>query len=201
MISKVELNQQGRMNSQRSTKVGAVPVIGFNPGAAFGPAKRWPTEKFGQLAALIAHHYGESGCIIMVFGTDADTAAAQEIRQFAVRTPYHVFDMTGKTSLQQAMALIKSCDVFVSNDSGLMHIAAGLDTPTIAIFGSTNHITTGPYSKNSIILRREMACSPCLKAHCPQGHLKCLESIKATDVFEELARILSSNLPQTPDIP
>lgn len=172
----------------------AIPVIGFNPGAAFGPAKRWPTEKFGQLASLIAHHYGESGCIIMVFGTDADTAAAQEIRQFAVRTPRHVFDMTGKTSLKQAMALIKCCDVFVSNDSGLMHVAAGLDTPTIAIFGSTNHITTGPYSKNSIILRREMACSPCLQAHCPQGHLKCLESIKATDVYEELARMLSSNL-------
>ncbi|MBU0961210.1 MAG: lipopolysaccharide heptosyltransferase II [Proteobacteria bacterium] len=172
----------------------AVPVIGFNPGAAFGPAKRWPTEKFGQLAALIAHHYGESGCVIMIFGTEADTEAAREIRQFAVRTPHHVFDMTGKTSLKQAMALIKSCDVFVSNDSGLMHVAAGLGTPTIAIFGSTNHITTGPYSKNSIILRREMTCSPCLQTHCPQGHLNCLESIKATDVYEEVARMLSSNL-------
>ncbi len=171
-----------------------IPVIGFNPGAAFGPAKRWPTEKFGQLAALIAHHYGENGCIVMVFGTEADTEAAREIRQFSMRTPCHVFDMTGKTSLEQAMALIKSCDVFVSNDSGLMHVAAGLNTPTIAIFGSTNHITTGPYSKNSIILRREMECSPCLQTHCPQGHLKCLESIKATDVYEELAGMLSSNL-------
>ena len=176
----------------------AVPVIGFNPGAAFGPAKRWPTEKFGQLAALIAHHYGESGCIIMVFGTEADSEAAQEIRNFSMRTPNHVFDMTGKTSLKQAMALIKNCDIFVSNDSGLMHVAAGLGTPTIAIFGSTNHITTGPYSKNSIILRREMACSPCLRTHCPQKHLNCLESIKATDVYAELAGMLSSNLLSNP---
>jgi lipopolysaccharide heptosyltransferase II len=171
---------------------GAIPVIGFNPGAAFGPAKRWSTEKFGQLAAIIVHHYGENGCVIMVFGTEADTAAAHDIKQFSIRTPAHVVDMTGKTSLQQAMALIKNCDAFISNDSGLMHVAAALATPTIAIFGSTNHITTGPYSENSIILRREMDCSPCLKANCPQGHLKCLESIKSTDVYEELVQMLSS---------
>ena len=179
---------------KKSEEGSAVPVIGFNPGAAFGPAKRWPTEKFGQLAALIAHHHGESGCLIMVFGTDADTEAAQEIRRFSIRTPYHVLDMTGKTSLEQAMALIKCCDVFVSNDSGLMHVAAGLNTPTIAIFGSTNHITTGPYSENSVILRRDMECSPCLQSQCPEGHLKCLESIKSTDVYEEVDALLSSNI-------
>jgi len=103
--------------------------------------------KFAQLAAIIAHNYGENGCVIMVFGTAVDTEAAQEIRQFSMRTPYHVLDMTGKTSLKQAMALIKCCDAFVTNDSGLMHVAAGLETPTIAIFGSTDHIATGPYSK------------------------------------------------------
>ncbi len=172
----------------------SIPVIGFNPGAAFGPAKQWPVEKFGQLAALIANNYGESGCVIMVFGTDVDTPGAQEIKQFALRTPHHVVDMTGKTSLKQAMALIKACDAFVTNDSGLMHVAAGLGTPTIAIFGSTNHVTTGPYSENSVILRREIECSPCLQTHCPKGHLNCLESIKATDVYEELAQMLSSNL-------
>ncbi len=182
------------MEQPGSEKDSAVPVIGFNPGAAFGPAKRWPTEKFGQLAAIISHHYGESGCLIMVFGTDADTEAAQEIRRFSIRTPYHVLDMTGKTSLKEAMALINCCDAFVSNDSGLMHVAAGLNTPTIAIFGSTNHITTGPYSENSTILRRDMACSPCLQTHCPEGHLKCLESIKSTDVYEEVDAMLSSNI-------
>ena len=168
----------------------AVPVIGFNPGAAFGPAKRWPTEKFGQLAALIAHHHGDSGCVILVFGTEADRAAAEEIRQFGVRTPNHVLDLTGRTSLQQAIALIKTCDVFVSNDSGLMHVAAALHTPTIAIFGSTDHIATGPYSDNAVILRREMECSPCLQSHCPKEHLKCLESILAVDVYEEITKIL-----------
>ncbi|MCF8056556.1 MAG: lipopolysaccharide heptosyltransferase II [Desulfocapsa sp.] len=170
-----------------------IPVIGFNPGAAFGPAKQWPVEKFGQLAAIITHNYGEDGCVILVFGTDTDTAAAQKIRQFSMRTPYHVVDMTGKTSLGQAMALIKCCDAFVTNDSGLMHVAAGLDTPTIAIFGSTDHIATGPYSKKAIVLRREMKCSPCLQTHCPEGHLRCLEAISSKDVYEEVVKMLSKN--------
>lgn len=173
----------------------SIPVIGFNPGAAFGPAKQWPVEKFAQLAAIISHNYGDTGCVIMVFGTDADTKAAQEIKQFSVRTPYHVVDMTGKTDLKQAMALIKCCDAFVTNDSGLMHVAAGLGTPSIAIFGSTDHIATGPYSKKAIVLRREMECSPCLQTHCPQGHLKCLETIGSKDVYEDLVKMLSNNLP------
>lgn len=171
-----------------------IPLIGFNPGAAFGPAKQWPVAKFSELAELICEHYGESGCVIMVFGTDADTEAAQNIRNASPRSAFHVLDMTGKTSLRQAMALIKCCDAFVTNDSGLMHVAAGLGTPSIAIFGSTDHIATGPFSDNSIILRRELECSPCLQTHCPKGHLRCLESISAQDVYEDLARMLSKNL-------
>ena len=170
----------------------SIPVIGFNPGAAFGPAKRWPVEKFGQLAAILSQNYGHSGCIIPVFGTDADNQAAREIRQYSSQTPNHVVDMTGKTSLSQAMAIIKCCDVFVTNDSGLMHVAAGLNTPTIAIFGSTDHIATGPFSPKAVILRREMKCSPCLQTHCPQEHLRCLESISAQDVYEEVVNMLDN---------
>lgn len=171
-----------------------IPIIGFNPGAAFGPAKQWPVKKFSQLAELICEHYGESGCVIMIFGTEADSEAAQKIRNFSPRSKFHVLDMTNKTSLKQAMALIKCCDAFVTNDSGLMHVAAGLSTPSIAIFGSTDHIATGPFSDNAIILRRELDCSPCLQTHCPKGHLRCLESISAQDVYEDLARMLSNNL-------
>lgn len=169
-----------------------IPVIGFNPGAAFGPAKQWPVHKFSELAEIICTHYRERGCIIMVFGTDVDTVGAQKIRYFSNDTPYHVLDITGKTSLKQAMALIQCCDAFVTNDSGLMHVAAGLDTPSIAIFGSTDHIATGPYSKKAVIRRKEMECSPCMQTHCPKGHLKCLESISASDVYEDVARMLST---------
>ncbi|MCG2742947.1 MAG: lipopolysaccharide heptosyltransferase II [Desulfobacteraceae bacterium] len=175
----------------RDTSETAIPVIGFNPGAAYGPAKRWPAEKFGQLAALIAHHYGERGCLILVFGTKDDTDAARAIKEFSVRTPYHVIDMTAKTTLQQVMALIQCCNAFVTNDSGLMHVAAGLETPTIAIFGSTDHVATGPFSERAVVIRKEMDCSPCLQSECPRKHLHCLEEISSQEVYTEVAKALS----------
>jgi len=170
--------------------MGFMPVIGFNPGAAYGPAKRWPAEKFGQLAALIAHHYGESGCLILVFGTRDDTEAAHAIKEFSIRTPFHVVDMTAKTTLPQVMALIRCCHVFVTNDSGLMHVAAALETPTIAIFGSTDHIATGPFSRKAVVIRKEMECSPCLQSQCPLKHLRCLEEISSQEVYAEVAKCL-----------
>lgn len=186
---------EGQIRPERSVSPensAAIPVIGFNPGAAYGPAKRWPSEKFGQLAALIADHHGEEGCVILVFGTKDDTGAARAIKEYSARTPFHVVDMTAKTTLQQVMALIRCCDAFVTNDSGLMHVAAGLDTPTIAIFGSTDHIATGPFSERAVVIRREMACSPCLQAECPQKHLRCLEEISSQQIYEEVAKILAA---------
>lgn len=171
---------------------GTIPVIGFNPGAAYGPAKRWPAEKFGQLADLIAHQHGESGCLILVFGTRDDTGAARTIKEFSVRTPCHVVDMTAKTTLQQVMALIHCCNVFVTNDSGLMHVAAGLDTPTVAIFGSTDHIATGPFSARAVVIRKEMACSPCLQSECPRNHLDCLEKISSEEIYAEVEKALTA---------
>ena len=174
------------------TKNAAIPVIGFNPGAAYGPAKRWPAEKFGQLAALIARHHGENGCLILVFGTKDDTGAARAIKEYSPRTPHHVVDMTAKTTLQQVMALIHCCNVFVTNDSGLMHVAAGLETSTIAIFGSTDHIATGPFSDKATVMRKEMECSPCLQSECPRKHLKCLEEISSQEVYSEVAKVLAA---------
>ncbi len=173
-------------------KNATIPVIGFNPGAAYGPAKRWPAEKFGQLAALIADHHGESGCLVLVFGTKDDTGAARAIKEYSPRTLFHVIDMTAKTTLQQVMALIHCCNVFVTNDSGLMHVAAGLETPTIAIFGSTDHIATGPFSDKAIVIRKEMECSPCLQSECPRKHLRCLEEISSQEIYAEVAKVLAA---------
>lgn len=186
---------EGNVSAEsRETKEKTIPVIGFNPGAAYGPAKRWPAEKFGQLAALIAQHHGERGCIILVFGTKDDTDAARVIKEYSARTPFHVFDMTAKTTLQQVMALIQCCNAFVSNDSGLMHVAAGLETPTIAIFGSTDHIATGPFSDRAVVIRKEMDCSPCLQSECPRKHLNCLEEISSQEVYAEVAKALATSL-------
>ncbi len=160
------------------------PLIGLNPGAAYGPAKRWPMEKYSALAAQLAH---ATGGLILVFGTDADKEAAAAIKAAA---PQQVLDLTGKTSLSLAMACIDCCQVFVTNDSGLMHVAAALDTPLVAIFGSTDHIATGPYSRQATIIRKPLDCSPCMKTHCPENHFQCMEQIEVAEVAEATLRLL-----------
>lgn len=168
------------------SRQGRGPVIGLNPGAAYGPAKRWPAEKFAQLAAQLIE---QSHALILIFGTKADQAAAATILA-AVPEPERILDITGKTTLAAAMAYIDCCDVFVSNDSGLMHVAAALQTPTIAIFGSTDHIATGPFSDKARIIRKPLDCSPCMKTHCPKHHFQCMEQIQPQEVFSAVQRLL-----------
>ena len=161
------------------------PMIGLNPGAAYGPAKRWPAEKFARLAGLVA---GELDGQLLVFGTAADRETAAAI---VAAAPGHVVDLSGKTSLGQAMALIEQCRVFVTNDSGLMHVGAALATPTAAIFGSTNPVTTGPYSDRSMVIRKEIPCSPCLKTHCRKENFRCMTEISSHQVLEATETLLS----------
>lgn len=167
---------------------GGAKIVGLNPGASYGPAKKWPAEKFTALAKQFSEN---PDTFILVFGTDDDKAVAHQIHN-SVKSDQKVVDLCGKTTLSQAMALISKCNVFVTNDSGLMHVSAALKTPTIAIFGSTNHVTTGPYSENASIVRSEMECSPCLKTHCPKKHFQCMENVTVQDVFHATQQYLAS---------
>jgi len=161
-----------------------IPVIGLNPGAAFGPAKRWPAVKYGKLAKKLIQ---ETSGICLVFGTDADQEAAAEIAAIAGD---HVVNLAGQTQLAEALAFIDCCDLFVTNDSGLMHVAAALSTPLVAIFGSTDHIATGPYSTKATVIRKPLACSPCMKTHCPKKHFQCMENITVEEVAQASLPIL-----------
>ncbi|MCW5198336.1 lipopolysaccharide heptosyltransferase II [Desulfobulbus sp. F4] len=167
----------------------SVPVIGLNPGAAYGPAKCWPSTKYAALAGRLA---ADTGGLIVIFGTKADQAAAAEIAAAGAQ----VLDLTGKTSLALALACIARCHVFVTNDSGLMHSAAALNTPLVAVFGSTDHIATGPFSKQATVIRHSLPCSPCLKTHCPQGHLRCMELVSVEEVHQAVLELLDSPLPK-----
>ena len=175
-----------QLSSATSGSIEATPLIGFNPGAAYGPAKRWPAQKYADLAHIICSN---SDAYIAVFGTAADNEAAQCIKQ-NVPDPSKVLDYTGKTNLVEAMALIEQCNVFVTNDSGLMHVAAALKVPLAAIFGSTDHIATGPFSDNSIIIRKPLPCSPCKQTHCPEKHFRCLQQITTEEVFTAVTNLL-----------
>jgi heptosyltransferase-2 len=161
-------------------------LVGLNPGAAYGPAKRWPAEKFARLARMVED---QTRADVVIFGTDADREAAEAITA-AMEHPGRVLDLTGKTDLATAMAWIDRCNVFVTNDSGLMHVAAALKTPLVVIFGSTDHIATGPFSDNALVVRHPLDCSPCKKTHCPEGHFRCMESIEADEVFVAVGTFL-----------
>ena len=168
-------------------KRGRRPVIGFNPGAAFGPAKRWPAEKFADLADMLSR---QSDAFFILFGSAADQETAAAIKRQAGAAASRIIDLTGATTLIEAMALIGECDVFVTNDSGLMHVAAALRTPLVAIFGSTDHIATGPFADNAVVIRKPLACSPCKKTHCPEKHFRCMKLIDSKEVCAAVLRIL-----------
>ncbi len=161
-------------------------MVGLNPGAAYGPAKRWPAERYAGLAKQLAEKLGAT---LLVFGTLADTGAAAEIGAAAVG---QVHDLTGKTTLAQAMALIGMCDAFVTNDSGLMHVAAAQKTPLVAIFGSTDAVATGPFAARVEVVNKNLPCSPCLKTHCPRNDFACMLEIGVDEVFAATCRLLES---------
>jgi heptosyltransferase-2 len=159
-------------------------MVGLNPGAAYGPAKRWPAERYAELAGRLGR---ELGAQVVVFGTAADRDAAAAI---AAAAPDQTHDLTGRTSLAQAMALIGRCQCFVTNDSGLMHVGAALKTPLVALFGSTDAVATGPFSERAVVVQKQLACSPCLKTHCTTD-FRCMLDLGVDEVFEPVRRLLA----------
>jgi heptosyltransferase-2 len=163
--------------------LGAGPVIGINPGAAYGPAKCWPAERYGQLAAGL---HRENGAKFMVFGTVADRETIDVITGYGTG---YIRGLAGKTTLGQAMALISICDAFVTNDSGLMHVGAATGTPLVAIFGSTDAVATGPFSDRAVVVQKELDCRPCLKKNC-KSDFRCMLDISVAEVGRAVRGLL-----------
>ena len=158
-------------------------LVGMAPGATYGPAKKWFPERFSSVADKLVDGFSAQ---IVLFGSSEDNDTATTVQ---ARAKYPLFDLTGKTGLKEAMALMARCRLFISNDSGLMHVAAALGVPTIAIFGSTNPATTSPPGQNNIIIHKNVACSPCLKTDCP-ADFQCMDLIGVDDVYEAAVRLL-----------
>ena len=153
------------------------------PGAEYGPTKRWPTSHFAQLAQkLIASNLNSQ---IILLGGKGDQALAQGIQSQAKQNS-HIHNWCGDTSLDEAIALIGMSKAVISNDSGLMHIAAALKTPQVAIFGSSDPAHTPPLSDKAKVIWLNLPCSPCHKRECPLGHLRCLNDILPEQVFATL---------------
>jgi heptosyltransferase-2 len=162
-------------------------VFVFCPGAEYGPSKRWPASHFAALANNLAHDHSNASIILL--GSKSDHPLAEEILQQS-QSPTKIHNWCGKTSLDEAIALIGTAKAVVSNDSGLMHIAAALKTPQVAIFGSSDPAHTPPLSEKAKVIWLNLPCSPCHKKECPLGHLKCLNDILPQQVFATLNTLL-----------
>lgn len=174
-----DLNESARVYQRFGLDL-RVPLVAFCPGAEYGPAKRWPPEYFGELAQLVRRSFPYTQ--IVALGSAKDGELLQAMAQQA---PF-VRNLCGQTSLSEACALLARANVVVSNDSGLMHVAAALRRPQIALFGSSDPRHTPPLSDAAHVLWLHLDCSPCFARECPLGHLRCLKELTPEHVFANL---------------
>ena len=163
------------------------PIAMLCPGAEYGPAKRWPSEHFAALATRLL----ADGHAVWLIGSPNDQSAAAAVIRDANEAGRALVDLTGRTDIGTAIDLLSLARVVISNDSGLMHAAAALGVPLVALFGSSSTAYTPPLSPTATIARIDIACSPCFKRECPLGHFKCMRDLAPEAVYD-LARKLPS---------
>ncbi len=157
--------------------------VGIAPGATYGPAKKWFPERFAALADRLKD---ELSAQIILFGSAGDEETARTVKKNA---RHSLIDLTGKTDLRTTISVIARCGLFISNDSGLMHVAAALNIPTVAVFGSTNPLTTAPLCEKCVLIYKYADCSPCLRETCPTD-FHCMDMISSDEVFNAARDLL-----------
>lgn len=163
-------------------------VIGINISTTW-QTKQWKIDRFAQLAEILYNHFGIKSILT---GGKSDVLIGQQIMGIASNSNEYILDLTGKTTLWQLGAIIKHCDLYITCDSGPMHISAALETPTIALFGPTDPIRHRPYGDGHIVIKKDMICSPCYKRECKKGAL-CMEAIHVDDVMESVISMLNNH--------
>jgi heptosyltransferase-2 len=171
-------------------------VLGINPGAAFGSAKRWYPDRFADVARQLIKLRNAK---VVLFGGPGEADIAAEIEQ---QLDGNCLNLAGSTTLRGLMALTRNCDLFITNDSGPMHIAAAFGIPLVAIFGSTDHATTSPCTDRAVIVRKEVECAPCKLRECPTDH-RCMQAVTSGDVVSAAEQLLdtTSRTPWKPSTP
>ena len=161
-------------------------TIGINAGATYGSAKRWYPERFADVAKAFSDRFD-----IIIFGGPNEVEMANEIESnLKASNVENYINLAGKTTIEELCANIGGCSLFVTNDSGPMHVAAAYQVPTVAIFGPTKHKETCQWmNEKSRIVRHDMECAPCMKRECPLGHHECMTTITASEVIEAVKEL------------
>ena len=161
-------------------------VIGVSPGAAYGTAKRWLPERFAEAAARVAR---ELDAGVAIFGSKDERELCAEVARAIAAAGVSARNFAGETTLAEFIELAAACRLYLTNDSGAMHIASALGVPTVAVFGATDDLTTGPTGVLARVVREPVECSPCLKRECPIDH-RCMTRVSADRVAETALELL-----------
>lgn len=166
---------------------GQQPFLALCPGAEFGPAKRWPERHY----AAVAEHFITRGYRVALFGSNNDRAVAADIIALVSEGRRdQCVSLAGETSLAEAVDILSAATAVVSNDSGLMHIAAALGRPLVSVYGSTSPSFTPPLSERVSVESIPVDCGPCFQRECPKGHLQCLNDLAPQQIIQALDRLL-----------
>lgn len=182
-VTQEEQSEAAALLNLHGAVVGKHVIVGINPGAAYGTAKCWLPERFREVTG---HLLKNPSVYVVYFG---DPAGAPLVHDICKDLPERVINLAGKTSLRELMALIQSCSILLTNDSGPMHIASALNVPLLALFGSTSDVRTGPYGPLGKVIHKHVECSPCLKRVCPID-FRCMKRIEVDEVYRELKGML-----------
>lgn len=156
------------------------PIVGVSPGAAYGGAKRWLPERFAEAALAVAR---ERGAQVALFGSKDEAGICEAVRQQVAAGGVPCLSFAGITALEEFVEMAAACELFLTNDSGAMHVASALGVPTVVVFGATDEEATGPTGDWSRVVRHPVDCSPCLLRECPIDH-RCMTGVPASRVVE-----------------
>jgi len=162
-------------------------TVGINPGASYGSAKRWYPEEFAKVASELSSQYD-----IMIFGGPGEVDIAMDIEKSLLNKGVKNYqNLAGKTTISELMSRISNLDLFITGDSGPMHVAAAFQVPTVAIFGPTKDDETSQWmNEKSLIVKKNLDCQPCMKRTCPLQHHNCMKLIKVEDVLKAIYTVL-----------
>ena len=169
-----------KLHAKNKLQVSNKKLLGINPGASYGNAKRWYPEKFASVASELASSYD-----IIILGSAKEKEIALDIeRQLLEKGVSNYQNLSGKTNIEELISQIASLDLIITGDSGPMHLAAAYQIPTVSIFGPTNDIETSQWTnKKNIIVKKNLDCQPCMKRTCPLKHHNCMVLIQPSEVL------------------